>query len=73
MTDAPPPACLPFLQALAGSRVGQRRRVHVPASAAWGDGGTLVELPGDGSLYKLPGGVDVEYVVTLQRVSVPPS
>ena len=62
-----------LLEALQGARVGQRRRVTVPPGAAYGDEGTLVELPGSGEIYKVPGGTTIEYVVTLTRVSVPPS
>ncbi|KAL3677427.1 hypothetical protein R1sor_027375 [Riccia sorocarpa] len=53
--------------AMESMKAGGRRRVIVPPDLGFGNAGA------DFGEVKIPGGVDLEYLVTLQRVSIAPS
>lgn len=62
-------------QALAGMRAGGRRRVVVPPELGFGERG-LTLRPTEHAPDKqgvVPPGATLEYVLELQRVSIPPS
>ena len=63
-----PPLCRGLEEGVAGMRQGGRRVVRVPARLAFGSEGA--DFPRGG---KIDPDVDVEFDVTLTRVSVPPS